>query len=110
MAYLNKVKANGDLIVYVSDNESWVDSPLHGRFGGNATETMKQWEIFKQRNPQAKMICIDIQPYATTQAKERDDIINVAGFSDEVFNLIAAVASGGAEKDHWVKQIEAVAI
>lgn len=110
LAYVNSVKAKGDLIVYVSDNESWVDTPMHGRFGGNATETMKQWSIFKQRNPQAKMICIDIQPYATTQAKERDDIINVAGFGDQVFSLIAAVAEGRAAKDYWVKQIEAMAL
>jgi len=87
-----------------------VDASQYGRFGGSATETMKQWSVFKARNPQAKMVCIDIQPYDTTQAKERPDIINVAGFSDQVFDLIAQVASGEASADHWVKQIEAVTL
>ena len=92
--------------MYVSDNESWVDAPSYGRFGGSVTETMTQWSQFKRRNPQANMICIDIQPYATTQAAERSDIINVGGFSDQVFGLIADVAAGRFSQDHWVREIE----
>ncbi len=103
---LNRRQAKGDLIVYVSDNESWVDSPHYGRYGGSATETMTQWSLFKQRNPQAKMICIDVQPYETTQAAERADIINVGGFSDQVFSLIADVAANRFMEDHWVREIE----
>ncbi|MCA9090843.1 MAG: TROVE domain-containing protein [Planctomycetaceae bacterium] len=107
LIHLNARKAQGDLLIYVSDNESWLDSPCYGRYGGvSATETMKQWQLFKQRNPQAKMICIDIQPYASTQATERADIINVAGFSDQVFQLIADVAQGRSSENHWVNQIE----
>lgn len=107
---LNQRKAKGDLVVYVSDNESWVDSPHYGRFGGGATETMKQWAEYKQRNPLAKMICIDIQPYETTQAVERPDIINVGGFSDQVFGLIADVAANRFTQDHWVQEIERMTI
>jgi 60 kDa SS-A/Ro ribonucleoprotein len=107
LAFLNRRKATGDLVVYVSDNESWIDSPAYGRWGGGATQTLREWARFKKRSPQARMICIDIQPYATAQAPERDDIINVGGFSDQVFNLIAAVAGGGATEGYWVEQIEA---
>lgn len=108
MRHLNKINATGELVIYVSDNESWLDSPHYGRYNGSpATETMKQWNIFKQRSPHAKMICIDIQPYGTTQAKERSDIINVGGFSDQVFNLIADVATGDGE-NHWVNSIEKI--
>lgn len=106
LVYLNGRKATGDLIVYVSDNESWVDSLHYGRFGGGATETMKQWRLFQSRSPQARMVCIDIQPYATTQAAERPDIINVGGFSDQVFRLIADVAHGRFSENHWVQEIE----
>lgn len=108
LRYLNGRKAAGNLVIYVSDNESWVDSPCYGRFGGGATETMRQWEQFKRRSPQAKMICIDIQPYGHTQAQERRDIVNIGGFSDHVFSLIAEVAAGGTDKDHWVRAIAAM--
>ena len=110
LAVLNKEKAVGDLIVYVSDNESWVDSPRHGQCGGSATQTLHEWAAFKQRSPQARMICIDLQPNSTTQAKESNDIVNVGGFSDQVFYLIASVANGDAIGGYWVRQIEAVRI
>jgi 60 kDa SS-A/Ro ribonucleoprotein len=108
LRHLNNRKDKGDLVVYVSDNESWVDTPHYGRFGGSATETMRQWETFKQRNPQARMVCIDVQPYGTVQAEERDDIANVGGFSDQVFQVIADVAAGRTTAGFWVREIEAV--
>jgi 60 kDa SS-A/Ro ribonucleoprotein len=109
LKYLNEKKANGDMVVYVSDNQSWVDSPC-ANYGNAATATMKQWAAFKARNAGAKMICIDIQPYGTTQAQGRPDIFNVGGFSDQVFEFIAQVATGETDPDYWVKKIEAVAL
>ncbi len=108
LALLNQRGARGDLVVYVSDNESWVDAPQHGRFGGSRTETMTQWTRFRARNPQARLVCLDIQPYGTTQATEREDVLNIGGFSDQVFELIAQFASGRLSGDHWVGVIEAV--
>jgi 60 kDa SS-A/Ro ribonucleoprotein len=107
---LNRYQSKGDVVIYVSDNESWIDTPFHGRFGGNATETMKQWNEFKSRNTDAKLVCIDIQPYAHTQAKERADILNVGGFSDQVFTLVSEFASGTMDAGHWVDVIEKVEI
>ena len=106
LEYLNKRHAKGDLVIYVSDYESWVDSPRHGRFGGSATATMMQWNNFRRRNPGARMVCIDIQPYATVQAKERNDILNIGGFSDQVFDVIAEFASGNLNANHWIGVIE----
>jgi 60 kDa SS-A/Ro ribonucleoprotein len=108
LTYLNKRQAKGDLVIYVSDNESWVDAPHYGRFGGGATQTMQEWARFRERNPQARMVCIDIQPYATVQAKERADILNIGGFSDAVFSLIAAFAEGRLSDGHWVSVINDV--
>jgi 60 kDa SS-A/Ro ribonucleoprotein len=108
LAELNRRKAKGDLLIYVSDNESWVDSPLHGRFGGAATATMTEWAAYKARNPDAKLVCIDLQPYGTTQAKERPDVLNVGGFSDRVFDLIGDFARGTLDAGHWVGVIDAI--
>jgi 60 kDa SS-A/Ro ribonucleoprotein len=105
---LNERRAAGDLVVYVSDNESWIDSPQHGSYGGGRTATMNAWAAFKARNPQARMVCIDLQPSETVQAKERNDIVNVGGFSDQVFDLLAHVASGQHGADHWVGVIESM--
>lgn len=110
MAELNRQKAQADLVIYVSDNESWMDTPAHGRFGGSPTRTMAEWSLFKQRNPQARLVCLDIQPYTTTQAKEQKDILNIGGFSDSVFEVIAAFARGELGPDHWVGEINQVPI
>ena len=103
LAMLNKRKAQGDLVVFVSDNESWVDAR-----GGRGTETIRQWNAFKKRNPKARMVCIDIQPYGTTQAYDRDDILNIGGFSDHVFEIVSEFAKGRLMTDHWAGQIKAI--
>jgi 60 kDa SS-A/Ro ribonucleoprotein len=94
-----------DLVIFVSDNQSWVDARADG-----TTETMRQWARVKAENPNAKLVCIDLQPYGTTQAAERADVLNVGGFSDEVFNLVARFARGELEAGHWVREIESVTI
>jgi 60 kDa SS-A/Ro ribonucleoprotein len=104
LAYLNKKKATGDLVVFVSDNESWMDA----RRG--ATAVMVEWQAFKARNPEARLACIDFVPNATTQAAERKDILNIGGFSDSVFDLLALFAKGEMQADHWVGEIEKIAI
>jgi len=107
LALLNKRKAAGDVIIYVSDNESWVDS---NRAWNKGTETMRQWNEFKSRNKQAKLVCIDIQPHGHTQAEERSDILNVGGFSDQVFSLMSDFAKGNLDAGHWISVIEKVEI
>jgi 60 kDa SS-A/Ro ribonucleoprotein len=103
LQHLNQKRAKGDLVIYVSDNESWVDSSRY-----RSTATMKEWNDFKVRNPQAKMVNIDITPNGTTQAHDREDILNVGGFSDQVFDVIARFMELGNNKDLWIKAVEAV--
>lgn len=102
LKWINRKSIRADLVVYVSDNQSWVDSSV----ASGATETMQQWNQFKRHNPGARMVCIDLQPYGTTQAVERADVFNVGGFSDQVFEFLAAVAGGRAAAGHWVSEIE----
>ena len=103
LAMLNAEWAKVDLVVIVSDNESWVDASRRG-----ATATMREWDRLKRRNPAAKLVCIDIQPYGTTQAQSRADILNVGGFSDAVFDTIVRFAAG--ETRDWVEVIKEVEV
>ncbi len=105
LGLLNQERASADLVILVSDNESWVDATRHG-----ATQTMREWEVLKQRNPNARLVCIDIQPYRTTQAAERRDIMNVGGFSDAVFTMLALFAEGRMGSEHWVGEIEKISL
>ena len=71
---------------------------------------MQEWNAFKQRNPNARLVCIDVQPYATVQAHEREDVLNVGGFSDAVFTLVADFAAGRLAPGHWTGIIEQIAL
>jgi 60 kDa SS-A/Ro ribonucleoprotein len=100
---LNSAKGKADLVIFVSDNESWVDQ---GR--GRGTALLAEWSQFRRRNPSARLVCIDIQPNQTTQAAEREDILNICGFSDQVFEVISAFASGKLQPNHWIGRLEQV--
>ena len=95
LAKLNAEKASVDLVVIVSDNQSWVDATQ-----GGATATMREWDRIVRRNPAARLVCIDIQPHGTTQASGRPEILNVGGFSDAVFDVVTSFAKG--ETRDWV--------
>ena len=107
LAMLNREKADVDLVVIVSDNESWADD---NQGWGATTSLMKEWYILKQRCPEAKLVCLDIQPYTTAQAQNRRDILNIGGFSDQVFTLIGSFAEQGMGADFWVEEIEKTAL
>ena len=94
----------------VSDNESWVGTGRNG-----STAVMTEWQGFVKNQlrlgghaiPSPKLVCIDLQPYTTTQAPERSDILNVGGFSDAVFNVVAAfLADDGGRFVVEVEKIE----
>jgi 60 kDa SS-A/Ro ribonucleoprotein len=98
---LNAASARADLVVFVSDNESWMDAQ-----NGRGTATMQQWERFRIRNPKARLVCIDLTPNRTSQAQSREDILNIGGFSDQVFHLLGEFAAGRMQGRHWEGHIE----
>jgi len=105
LALLNAERAKVDLVVMVSDNQSWVDASAR-----RGTETMAEWQRLKRTNRDAKLVCIDLQPYGTTQANEQTDVLNVGGFSDAVFETVAAFARGQYGPGYWVQHIKEIAL
>jgi 60 kDa SS-A/Ro ribonucleoprotein len=95
--------------VLVSDQESWVGT---GR--GGSTAVMTEWQAFVRNQVRLhgkdfagpKLVCIDLQPYATTQAPDRSDILNIGGFSDAVFSVVAAFLAD--DSGRFVAEVEKV--
>jgi 60 kDa SS-A/Ro ribonucleoprotein len=94
--------------VLVSDQESWIGTGRHG-----STAVMTAWlEFVKNQarlegNPGTpKLVCVDLQPYTTTQAPDRSDILNVGGFSDAVFSVVASFLTNHATR--FVGEVEAI--
>jgi 60 kDa SS-A/Ro ribonucleoprotein len=104
LKYLNDRDDRADLVFVLSDYESWVDSS----YARKGTGLMNEWVRFTQRNRKAKLVCIDLQPRSDVQVVERSNILQVAGFSDAVFNVIHEFARGGNDKNFWVAEIDKI--
>jgi 60 kDa SS-A/Ro ribonucleoprotein len=95
--------------VLVSDNESWIGSGRHG-----STAVLTEWQAFVATQVRLhgegltgpKLVCIDVQPFVTTQAPDRTDILNVGGFSDAVFKVVSAFLRDDAAR--FVAEVEAI--
>ena len=88
--------------------ESWIGA---GRRGSTATLTawrdfVKHQVRFHGDDAGPKLVRIDLQPYTTTQAPERSDILNVGGFSDAVFRVVASFLSHDAGR--FVAEVEVI--
>lgn len=115
LAKLNAMKAKLDLVFYVSDNMSWADFKAESGYGygyraNNSTTMASEWAAFKKRNPKAKLVLLDIQPYSTTQVSTDKDVLNIGGFSDKVFDVVARFVKGETTGDHWVNVIDEVSL
>ena len=99
-------------VVLISDYESWVYRDRPYAYGdGGATGVMTEWQKFVKNQKRLgvaspKLVCIDLQPYDSTQAPDRSDILNVGGFNDAVFNVVAAFLSG--DTGRFVAEVEAI--
>lgn len=102
-------------VVLVSDTESWVHRGRPYGYGAwGATGVMDEWQQFVKNQltlgghaiAAPKLVCIDLQPYTTSQAPERNDILNIGGFSDAVFNVVASFLSN--DRGRFVREVESV--
>jgi 60 kDa SS-A/Ro ribonucleoprotein len=103
---INEQKLDGDVIVYASDYESWIEGSGYGSGTGVANE----WRKFKERNPKAKLICCDLTPRNNSQITTQKDVLQVGGWSDTAFAVMANFVEHGRESDHWVSEIEKVVL
>jgi 60 kDa SS-A/Ro ribonucleoprotein len=113
LAYANKQLKDRKFAgcVMVSDNQSWIGA---GRYG--STGVMTEWQAFVKNQVRLhgdgfdgpKLINIDLQPYGSVQAPDRADILNVGGFSDAVFTVVASFVDGRPER--FVAEVEAMEV
>jgi 60 kDa SS-A/Ro ribonucleoprotein len=107
LRWLNQAQQGGDLVVLISDQESWVDMNAPTSWASQ-TPLVRQWQRFRERSPRARLVCLDLQPYRSVQAPPSWDILHVGGFSDEVFAVIGRFLQGRLGPEAWLEQIEAI--
>lgn len=100
---INQRSQRLDTFIIISDNQSWADA-----LAGDATATAAEWRLLKKRCPGAKQVRIDVTPHSTSQTEAgRDDTLQVGGFSDRVFDVVASFADNHGA-DAWVRTIDMI--
>jgi len=101
-----------DSVIFVSDYESWMDSTSQS-YSGNllyGTAMARSWETVRHNNPKARMVCIDLVPNRTHQMptgrSARPEVLNIGGFSDTVFEVMARFLAG--DKTSATKLVDAL--
>lgn len=111
--FLNEVIANktrvdnlvifSDMVIEASGYGGW------GGWGGNYRESFQDlFKKFKQVNPQCNTICVDIRQTSGKSVFDKSlNILQIAGWSDKIFNLIEANCKG---YEALIKEIESIKI
>lgn len=110
LRFIETSKLPPDLIIMVSDNESWFD-PRTGfrRASYAATGSAESWGRIRAKNPKAKMVCVDISVSETTQVHDGHGVMNIGGFSDQIWTTIQRFLSGEGPET-WVEEIKAISL
>jgi 60 kDa SS-A/Ro ribonucleoprotein len=107
--WANRKSVKADVVVVISDYESWCDMPHYPAIRQKQTEMMREWRKMQQRCPRAKLVCIDVQPYDTTQVPDaKAEVLNIGGWSDQCFKVIDSFLKGNPRG--WVDTINEVVI
>jgi 60 kDa SS-A/Ro ribonucleoprotein len=95
LADLNRKNWKGDLVIYVSDNMSWMSYNGGNYYSGTGMNA--EWQKFKARNKGAKLVMIDLVPNQGLQVKQSKDVLAIGGWSDSAFTAIANFAEGSGK-------------
>lgn len=98
-------KKDNIAVIYISDNCSWAE--YYGRYySGQASPLSTLWEQVARKAGTAKMVLIDVQPFATTQHQTTNNVLNVGGFSDAVYDVVTRFLNNGNE--NWTTVINSI--
>lgn len=95
-----------DNIIMISDNESWADAINGPHHTGTSAHLLEIQRV----NPNARMVNLDIAPNTSTQTVSSPDVLNIGGFSDSVFQIIALFFESKGNSDFWISEIQKVEI
>lgn len=72
----------------------------------NDTRIVDVWNAYKKISPDSKLYLFDLAGYGNTPLDiTREDVYLIAGWSDKVFDIIAAIDKGGNALDE-IRKIE----
>ena len=114
--WLNQEKVDADLVILVSDDQSWIDDrAMPGTHGfqqacipGSPVKAQEGWNEYRSKHQDAKLVCLNLQPYETSQLVPSKNTLCIGGWSDSVFDAVNRFVTGDFKADAFVEEIERV--
>lgn len=92
LADLVKSKYVADKVMFFTDCQMW-DSTSRNSYSMNTMAA--QWKLYKEIAPDAKLYLFDLAGHGNTPVDAKaDDVYLIAGWSDKVFEILAAMEKG----------------
>ena len=115
--WLNQNKVDADLVILISDDQSWIDdrgisSTALGyvnakkNVAGSPAKAQLEWNAYRAKRQDAKLVCLNLQPYETSQLVPAPHTLCIGGWSDSVFRVINRFLRGSFKTDAFVEEIE----
>jgi 60 kDa SS-A/Ro ribonucleoprotein len=102
---INLIKEKGavyDNVLVVSDNQSWLNE--YGGYGHNGSAPA--WNSYRKRNKNARIACVDLQPYANSVIPYHKSVLHIGGFSDAIWKPIEPFFNEGGSDIDWVREVK----
>jgi 60 kDa SS-A/Ro ribonucleoprotein len=97
---LNERQETRDLVVIISDNQTWADLRQ-----GTQSSIRRQWDLFREGNPGARLVCLDLQPEVPVPWPNRPDVLCLSARCERVFPVITEFAAGGVTTPEQVDEV-----
>jgi 60 kDa SS-A/Ro ribonucleoprotein len=98
---LNEHQEQRDLVVIISDNQTWADLRKT-----RESSILQQWDVFRSRNPRARLVCLDLQPEVPVPWPARQDVLCLSARCERVFPIITQFSAGGITTPEQVRQVQ----
>jgi len=84
---------NYDYLFAFTDTQMWDTDDVY--YSKRTNEVVSKWNLYKKKNPKAKLILMDMGGYSTTPIDiKNNDIYLVSGWSDRVLSILKQLMEG----------------
>lgn len=111
-AWMTDNGVGAEQVVMISDNESWADRVSYWQRQGYmskvpATPMASAIDTWRRQtgSTNAKLIFNDITPNTTTPEASGPLVLNIGGFGDEVWRMVADFVEGRHGPEYWIDRV-----
>lgn len=98
-----------DNIVILSDMQPWVSNAMHSWYRSGSADSVRQnlYAYRKRTGAKPNVFSFDLAGHSTTQFMPQDNVYHLAGFSEQVFEVMKKLAE---DRNAMINEVEAIVL